>query len=85
MERSDEVFCSEFIGKYVEVKAKNIAGKIVDETKNSFLIKTVDGMKKMLLKGNNIFEIKMHGRNIAVDGKSILIKPEDRIKIKNEK
>jgi len=59
---------------------KNLQGKIIDETKNSFLIKTKNNMRKRILKQNLLFELKTQAGNIAIDGNSILMKPEDRIK-----
>lgn len=82
MTKSNEVFHEEFIGKYVKVKDKNIEGKIIDETKNTFLVLQKNKDTKMVLKKNNIFELKTDQGDIEIDGKSILIRPEDRIKAK---
>ena len=72
---------NEFIGKYVKVKNKNAEGKVIDETKNSLLLKT-ERNKKRFLKENCIFEFILTDGNITIDGKSILMRPEERIKIK---
>ena len=78
-----DVLRGEFIGKQIRVKNKGIEGRIIDETKNSFLVKTKNNLKKRLLKQNCIFELKSAFGNIVIEGNSILIKPEDRIKIKD--
>ena len=83
MEKKVDILRGEFIGKEVKVKGKNIEGKIIDENKNSFLVKTKNNLKKRLLKQNNIFQLKLQSRDIVIEGKSILMRPEDRIKIKN--
>ena len=81
MAKNNEIFRSEFIGKNTNVVGKNIHGKIIDETKNTILIKTNSG-KKIVQKENNTFEIEINNGLYTIDGKSILMKPEDRIKIK---
>ena len=80
-----EILQGEFIGKNVSVKYKKIAGKIIDETKNSFLIKTKNNLKKRLLKQNCIFELMLASRNVDIEGNSILMRPEDRIRIRDPK
>ena len=82
MAKRNEIFHEEFIGKYVKVKGKKIEGKIIDETKNTFLVLQKNKDTKMVLKKNNIFELKINHEYIEIDGKSILIRPEDRIKAK---
>ncbi len=47
---------SELIGLNVKVVGKKINGRIIDETKNSILIETQKGNRKMILKNNNKFE-----------------------------
>ena len=80
-----EILQGEFIGKNVSVKGKKIAGKIIDETKNSFLIETKSNIKKRLLKQNTIFELRLASGNVDIEGNSILMRPEDRIKIRDPK
>jgi len=73
----------EFIGKHLEiVDAKNkkligIKGKIINETKNMFKIKTNE--KEIKLIKNNI-TIKINETKIK--GTKIQKRPEERIKIK---
>lgn len=75
----------EFIGLHVKIldctdpswKGQN--GLIVDETKNTFLIKTTYGNKK-IAKKTAIFEFESDDKKIIIDGKKIVYRPEDRIK-----
>ena len=80
-----DVLRGEFIGKEVKVHNKKVEGRIIDETKNSFLINTKNDGRKRLLKINQTFQLKVRNYLVDVDGNSILMKPEDRIKIKKWK
>jgi len=81
--RKKDILQGEFIGRQIRVKGKEIEGKIIDETKNSFLVKTKSNLKKRLLKKDYIFEFKLSSGNFDIEGSSILMKPEDRIKMKD--
>ena len=72
---------SELIGLNVNVIGKNIAGKIIDETKNGILIETKKG-RKMVIKINNDFEFVFSDKRISVNGKQLASRPEDRVKRK---
>jgi ribonuclease P protein subunit POP4 len=73
----------EFIGQNLTVKtAKNkslqgLTGKIIDETKKTFTIKTSDGDKRVLKEGCT-FTIG----NQTVEGEELALRPEERIKRK---
>jgi len=75
----------EMIGLNTEiVEAKNKAliglkGKIIDETKNLFLIQTKKGEKKVL-KDQITMELKVNNKKVQVDGKEFVGQPEDRLK-----
>jgi ribonuclease P protein subunit POP4 len=79
-------------GEFIGLKAKvvessnadnvGINGTVVDETRNTFLIrqKNVD---KMVVKDSSVFHFTMpDGTIVEVDGKVILGRPEDRLKKK---
>lgn len=59
-------------------------GKVIDETKYTFDVKTLNGVKR-LIKNQIIFMVNNNEENI-VDGKEITKRPEERLKtrIKNE-
>ena len=75
----------ELIGLEVEVvDAKNksligIKGKIVDETKNTFVIE-IKGKEKKLLKDQVTLIIDFKKEKIRAEGKLFLGRPEERIK-----
>ncbi len=76
---------SELIGLDVEVIEsenrfnKGLKGKVIDETKNMFIIETKKG-KKSIIKDQCIFEFKLKEKNIQINGKSLTTRPEERIK-----
>lgn len=78
----------ELIGKTIKIiDSKNKAniglqGKIIDETKNTLQIKTREGKKKVLIKRNIAFTIKMGNKELKIKGREIQLAPEERIKLK---
>jgi len=78
----------ELIGLHAEVyKSKNpfqegLKGIIIDETKNTIVLKTDKG-PKIIPKKDAIFRIKLPSKQIVeVDGKVLIGRPEDRLKKK---
>lgn len=80
-----EITRHELIGQAIEIVAsKNkdnlgLKGKIVDETKNTIMIKTKKGHKR-LMKNNITTIIKNNGKKIKIKGEKISGRPKDRIK-----
>ncbi|MFH1506417.1 MAG: ribonuclease P protein subunit [archaeon] len=78
-------FREEYIGAAIQITdSKNkqligIQGKVLDETKNTFIIQTKDN-EKTILKKDTVFSID--GKTI--DGSKILKRPEDRVKLKKK-
>ncbi len=76
---------SELIGLDVEVIEsenrfnKGVKGKVIDETKNMFIVETEKG-RKSIIKDQCVFEFKLKGKNIKINGKSLTTRPEERIK-----
>lgn len=60
-------------------KKQGIKGKVIDETKNLLVLETKNGLKQ-LPKKECIFEFELGNEKALVSGKSILEKPENRIK-----
>jgi ribonuclease P protein subunit POP4 len=54
-------------------------GTIIDETKNTFLIK-IDKKNKRIAKNIAEFEFEHNGKLVRLNGSKISYKPEDRIK-----
>ena len=76
----------EFIGLETKVvRSSNphvvgIAGRVVDETRNTFTILQNDD-RKVVIKDTAVFEFVMpDGTVVEIDGKIIVGRPEDRIK-----
>jgi len=77
---------SEFIGLDAKI-AKNsnqslmkMKGKIIDETRNTFII-LHEGKQKIIPKDISLFHFTMqNGTIVEIDGKLLLGRPEDRVK-----
>lgn len=73
---------TELIGLDVEVLSEpysGIAGKVVDETKNTFTIDSA-GTERMVPKPSNVFRFLLKGKKFVIKGSEIAHRPEDRIK-----
>lgn len=87
MKLNKDFIKEEFIGLYIEVyrskikSLEGIYGKIIDETKNTFLLETESG-RKIVPKDSSKFLFFYNGYIIFVDGKLINKRPWDRLKIK---
>ncbi|MCS7124659.1 MAG: ribonuclease P protein component 1 [Candidatus Bathyarchaeota archaeon] len=86
MKVTPDIIRYEFIGTEVKVaKSKNpscvgIRGKILDETRNTFIV-LHDGERKMIVKNTAIFHFKFSdGTVVEIDGKLLVGRPEDRLK-----
>jgi len=76
----------EFIGLEVKVaKSTNpdyvgIKGKVIDETRNTFVL-TQNGKEKRVIKETSVLHfIYPDGTVVEIDGKLLVGRPEDRIK-----
>ncbi len=84
------ILARELIGIRAEIAvSKNrslagISGIIVDETKNTLTLETKNGRKK-LIKNQSTLLLYIDGKKIMVDGKLLVARPEDRIKIREQK
>lgn len=76
----------EYIGLDIEIiksnntSLKGMKGKVIDETKNTFKIKTIKGTKTVL-KNISIFKIN----NKTIKGNEITKRPHERIKMKGKR
>ena len=78
----------ELIGLTVEIADSTnkfqigLKGLVVDETKNTLIIETEKGIKKIQKKGSTfIFKISSE-KKVKVSGNKIAVRPEDRLKLK---
>jgi ribonuclease P protein subunit POP4 len=79
----------ELIGLHLKVsesmnkKVVGLAGRVIDESRNTITIEKTDGKETILIKEECIFVFTMpDGRHVRVDGKVVVSRPEDRIKKK---
>jgi ribonuclease P protein subunit POP4 len=75
---------SEFIGSDIEVVASGhpgylMKGTVVDETKNTFTIRS-DNKERVVPKPGNEFQFTHVGKQIRIKGSEIQHRPEDRVK-----
>ncbi|UCE37794.1 MAG: ribonuclease P protein subunit [Thermoplasmata archaeon] len=75
----------EFIGLYAQIIDSSdkgcigLSGTIVDETKNTFKLKTAD-TEKTIQKYGTVLSMKIGCDEVAVDASKLRFRPEDRIK-----
>lgn len=62
------------IGFKIIVMGKNLEGKVVNETKNTLLLETSKGIKRVIKDGNR-FIVHMNNKEIKVDGKDVSMRP----------
>ena len=67
------------VSKAMNKSLEGIKGKITDETQNTLTIQN-DKKTRKLLKGQITITFTIDGKNVEVEGKSLIGKPEERIK-----
>ena len=73
-----DVARSELIGLFVRVDT-GLEGRVVDETKNTFLVETPSGVKRVPKPGRR-FLFRVGTGAIEIHGDDIAFQPEDRTK-----
>ena len=81
----ENILSHELIGLETRVYSKDknkqkIKGKVIDETKNLMIIEK-NGEIKKIPKKEVIFEFEIGKKTVKVNGKKILFKPEQRLKV----
>jgi ribonuclease P protein subunit POP4 len=74
---ANDVARHELIG--LEVTVNGRSGRVVDETKHTFLVETPSGVKRVGKAGNR-FVFRVGTDAVALDGDDIMFQPEDRTK-----
>ncbi len=69
-----------FVSKSTDPGRKGMRGRVVDETKNTITIETAKGEKKVP-KSEVWLRLDLGREKVEVDGKKLMARPEDRIKI----
>lgn len=84
---AENLVMHEFIGLWVRVSMssdpgkKGLSGLVMDETRNTLLVETKNGERKVLPKKECVFRFTLpDGAVVEVDGKAIVSRPEDRTK-----
>jgi ribonuclease P protein subunit POP4 len=85
MDKVKKLLKGELIGRQIRLErlsdGKNLTGKIIDETKNTIILKT-GSQEKRLIKALYAFEFDVEGKKLRIVGKQFLKRPEERIKSK---
>lgn len=81
---ANDVARHELIGLEVVVKSPDagmdgLSGRVVDETKHTFLVETPKGVRRVGKAGNR-FVFRVGADAVALDGDDIMFQPEDRTK-----
>lgn len=88
--KAKKIIGSVWVGKTIRANQKSnlshpsLRGKVIDETKNLFILKTLKGIKKAIKKDMN-FEADYQNKTIKVDGKILHGNTEERMKKKVNK
>jgi ribonuclease P protein subunit POP4 len=83
--RPENLARQELIGLAVKVDSSSdvglagISGKIVDETRNTFLIETQRGLKRVPKAGTSLIFALPDGQRARVSGNVLISRPENRI------
>ncbi len=83
----EEILQGELIGLMMEVEESSnkdmvgLRGRVVDETRNTFVIETERKEEKRIPKAGNVFIFSLEdGVRARVSGNMLIARPEDRIK-----
>ncbi len=77
----EKLLKGELIGQTIHVPSKKLNGKIINETKHTFEIITTKNQRKKITKSQQLI-FTINNKKIAVEGKLLQLKPEERIKLK---
>lgn len=87
MRRSaEEVAASELIGCYLRVESSahapfvGLSGVVVDETRNTLVVETADGVVRVPKVGQTFEFAAADGATALLEGADIAHRPEDRVK-----
>ncbi len=72
------------ISRSCNISQEKIKGIIVDETRNTLLVKQNNSIKRVA-KGCSSFMFNLGGTLVEVEGNTLIGRPEDRVKKKNKK
>ena len=64
--------------KSTDSKQKGLNGSVIDETKNTLLLETSKGVKRVIKKSSTL-RFYYGGKSFVVEGREINFRPEERI------
>ncbi|MBU1121059.1 ribonuclease P protein subunit [Candidatus Micrarchaeota archaeon] len=67
--------------KSCDKNKEGMRGKVIKETKNTLVIEEKEGEEKILPKKEADLEFLVGGKKISVEGRNLVGKPEERIKL----
>jgi RNase P/RNase MRP subunit p29 len=81
----DPSFAGEILGSPVHIDHPGLAhgpveGTLVDETMNTFVVRSADGRVRRIGKSGAHGTIVLGGRSLPLNGESLRLRPEDRTK-----
>lgn len=85
MIKADTLLCHELIGLNIHIlddtstTLTDVSGNIINETKNTFLIRTPRGTKMITKKNATKIRFVMDSGVCLISGSSLIGRPEDRI------
>jgi len=86
MKITPAIIQGEFIGldakiaKSAQQSTAGMKGKVIDETRNTFII-THNNKKKVIAKSTSVFHFTLpDGTVVEIEGKLLIGRPEDRVK-----
>jgi ribonuclease P protein subunit POP4 len=86
MKVTPDIIRCEFIGTHAKIDKSShignigISGKVLSETRNTFVLDH-KGKMKTVIKSDNIFHFGLHdGTVVEIDGRILVGRPEDRLK-----
>ncbi|VVC00446.1 Ribonuclease P protein component 1 [uncultured archaeon] len=62
------------------VSGKSVSGKVVDETRNTFVFEGKDGKERVVPKKGAVFEFEIGNETAIVEGAMAMYRPEQRAK-----
>ena len=62
----------------------SISGKVVDESRNTLMIKQGESIKRVV-KHDALFKFKLTESSVEVEGSALVNRPEDRVKRKSKR
>lgn len=86
MNKTQEAGKEELLGSMVKIESATdptlvgLEGEVLDETMKTLTVRTDEGRAVVVAKNAVTLTIRINGQAVEVDGRTLLFRPEDRIK-----